>query len=40
MFNLFVQETQGVTVVSYKTDEFPAFFTAHSGYKVSQLCDD
>lgn len=27
-------ETQGVTVAAYKTNEFPAFFTEQSGYKV------
>ena len=26
-------ETQGVTTVSYKADEFPAFFTSKSGIK-------
>jgi pseudouridine-5'-phosphate glycosidase len=29
-----MQETQGVTVIGYGTDEFPAFFTPRSGYKV------
>lgn len=28
-------ETQGVTVVGYRTDEFPAFFTPHSGESTS-----
>jgi pseudouridine-5'-phosphate glycosidase len=28
------QETQGVTVAAYKTNEFPAFFTEVSGCKV------
>ncbi|MGM0378119.1 MAG: pseudouridine-5'-phosphate glycosidase [Bacillota bacterium] len=27
-------ETNGVTVVGYKTDDFPAFYTSKSGYKV------
>ncbi|RKP25734.1 pseudouridine-5'-phosphate glycosidase [Syncephalis pseudoplumigaleata] len=26
-------ETQGITVATYGSDEFPAFFTPHSGYK-------
>uniref|UniRef100_A0A0E0AXB3 Pseudouridine-5'-phosphate glycosidase n=1 Tax=Oryza glumipatula TaxID=40148 RepID=A0A0E0AXB3_9ORYZ len=29
-----IQETQGVTVAAYKTNEFPAFFTEVSGCKV------
>lgn len=29
-----LQETQGVCIAAYKTDEFPAFFTETSGYKV------
>lgn len=28
------QETQGVCVTAYKTDEFPAFFTGRSSCKV------
>jgi hypothetical protein len=28
------QETQGVTVAALGSDEFPAFFTPHSGCKV------
>ena len=27
-------ETQGVSVIGYKTDDFPAFYTRKSGYKV------
>lgn len=30
-----VLETQGVPVVGYQTDEFPAFYTAHSGLPVN-----
>lgn len=30
-----VQETQGVAVVAFGSDEFPAFFTPHSGCKVT-----
>lgn len=30
-----MQETQGVTVIGYGTDEFPAFFTPRSGCKVN-----
>lgn len=29
-----VQETQGVCVATYRTNEFPAFFTESSGCKV------
>ncbi|GAU48343.1 hypothetical protein TSUD_267680 [Trifolium subterraneum] len=32
-------ETQGVFVAAYKTDEFPAFFTASSGCKVPCRAD-
>ncbi|EFJ14398.1 hypothetical protein SELMODRAFT_35355, partial [Selaginella moellendorffii] len=32
-------ETQGVTVVSYSTDEFPAFFTPNSGCKAPCRAD-
>eukprot|EP01132_Coremiostelium_polycephalum_P000841 gene841-1048_t len=32
-------ETQGVTVITYGTDEFPAFFTKHSGYKSLHRLD-
>lgn len=33
-----MQETQGVCVATYKTNEFPAFFTEKSGCKVCQIC--
>ena len=32
-------ETNGVTVVGYKTDDFPAFYTSKSGYKVDYKVD-
>ena len=32
-------ETQGVPVIGYQTDEFPAFYTAHSGLKVDFAVD-
>eukprot|EP01118_Nematostelium_gracile_P013601 TRINITY_DN5160_c0_g1_i2.p1 TRINITY_DN5160_c0_g1~~TRINITY_DN5160_c0_g1_i2.p1 ORF type:complete len:665 (+),score=151.36 TRINITY_DN5160_c0_g1_i2:56-2050(+) len=32
-------ETQGVPVIGYQTNEFPAFFTARSGYGVSARLD-
>jgi len=32
-------ETQGVPVLGYQTEEFPAFFTRHSGFKVDQSID-
>jgi pseudouridylate synthase len=32
-------ETQGVPVIGYQTDEFPAFYTAHSGLKVDHTVD-
>ncbi|KAJ9542683.1 hypothetical protein OSB04_029189 [Centaurea solstitialis] len=32
-------ETQGVCVVSYKTEDFPAFFTEKSGCKVNRKLD-
>jgi pseudouridine-5'-phosphate glycosidase len=32
-------ETQGVPVVGYQTDEFPAFYTRHSGLKVDFRLD-
>lgn len=36
MINDVFQETLGVPVLSYsKTDDFPAFYTAHSGFKVT-----
>lgn len=35
-----VLETQGVGVCCYKTDEVPAFFTAHSGFKATMRADN
>jgi pseudouridine-5'-phosphate glycosidase len=32
-------ETQGVPVVGYRTDEFPAFYTRSSGLPVDVRCD-
>jgi pseudouridine-5'-phosphate glycosidase len=32
-------ETHGVTVVGYQTDEFPAFYSRHSGLAVDVRCD-
>ncbi|KAI9591626.1 Indigoidine synthase A like protein-domain-containing protein [Syncephalis fuscata] len=32
-------ETQGVTVATYGSDEFPAFFTPHSGFKSPMRLD-
>ncbi len=32
-------ETLGVPVVGYGTDEFPAFFSRHSGHAVPMRCD-
>lgn len=32
-------ETQGVPVLAYKTDEFPAFYTAKSGYMADYCVD-
>ena len=32
-------ETQGVAVVGYRTDEFPAFFARSSGFKLEHRCD-
>lgn len=34
-----VLETRGVPVIGYGTDEFPAFWTRSSGYKVDQRLD-
>lgn len=34
-----VLETQGVTVVGYQTDEFPAFYYRQSGLPVDVCCD-
>ena len=33
-------ETQGVPVIGYQTDEFPAFYTRRSGYGVDYRYDD
>ncbi len=35
-----ILETQGVPVVGYGTDEFPAFYSRESGHKLTQRCDD
>lgn len=32
-------ETKGVPVIGYKTEELPAFYTIHSGYKVDYRLD-
>jgi pseudouridine-5'-phosphate glycosidase len=32
-------ETQGVAVVGYRTDEFPAFYARSSGFKLEHRCD-
>lgn len=32
-------ETQGVPVLGYRTDDFPAFYSAVSGFKVPMRCD-
>ncbi len=32
-------ETQGVPLIGYRTDELPAFYTAHSGLKVNYSLD-
>ncbi len=32
-------ETQGVAVVGYRTDEFPAFFSRSSGFRLEHRCD-
>lgn len=34
-----VLETLGVTTVSYKSDEFPAFYTRKSGFSADYRCD-
>ncbi len=34
-----VLETNGVPVVGFGTDEFPAFYSRHSGFKVPMRCD-
>ena len=33
-------ETKGVPVIGYKTEELPAFYTTHSGFKVDYKLDD
>jgi pseudouridine-5'-phosphate glycosidase len=33
-------ETQGVCVAAYQTDEFPAFFTRHSGCRAPCRVDN
>ncbi len=35
-----ILETQGVPVVGYGTDEFPAFYSRQSGYKLTQHVDN
>jgi pseudouridylate synthase len=35
-----ILETQGVPVVGYGTDEFPAFYSRQSGHKLQQRCDN
>ena len=32
-------ETQGVAIVGYRCDEFPAFYARSSGYKLEHRCD-
>ena len=32
-------ETHGVPVIGYRTDDFPAFYSANSGHKVPLRCD-
>ena len=32
-------ETQGVAVVGYRTDEFPAFYARSSGFRLDHRCD-
>lgn len=34
-----VLETQGVAVVGYRCDEFPAFYARSSGFKIEHRCD-
>ena len=34
-----ILETQGVPVVGYGTDEFPAFYSRRSGHQLTQRCD-
>lgn len=33
-------EALGVPVIGYRTDEMPAFYTAHSGHMLAHRCDD
>lgn len=35
-----ILETQGVPVVGYGTDEFPAFYSRQSGHHLQQRCDN
>jgi pseudouridylate synthase len=35
-----ILETQGVPVIGYGTDEFPAFYSRNSGHKLTQRCDN
>ena len=35
-----ILETQGVAVIGYQTDEFPAFYSRQSGHKVTQRADN
>jgi pseudouridine-5'-phosphate glycosidase len=35
-----VLETLGVLVIGYGSDEFPAFYTRHSGLRLEHRCDD
>ncbi len=35
-----VLETQGVPVIGYRTDDFPAFFSRTSGFAADHRCDD
>lgn len=35
-----VLETLGVLVIGYGTDEFPAFYTRHSGLRLEHRCDN
>ena len=32
-------ETQGVAIVGYRCDEFPAFYARSSGFKLEHRCD-
>jgi pseudouridylate synthase len=35
-----ILETQGVAVIGYQTDEFPAFYSRQSGHKLTQRADN